>query len=289
MDYAIFTDTSANLPGSLLSQYQIHVIPLSYIVNDQEHTSTAPGDFDAHAYYTLLSDQDVKAHTSLAGTQRFMEGFQAELQAGRDILFIGMSSGISGTYQAAVSAAEEIAPLYPERRILTVDTHSASLAEGLCVLEAVRLREAGVPMEEIADRLLRERNTMHQVFTVSDLHYLHRGGRISGVTAIIGSVLHIHPILQGDTEGKIRFAGKVRGRRKALLALADDLSQNIVDAENQIIAISHADCPEDAEFLAGIIAKSCNPKDILIEYFEPVTGSHVGPGAIALFYRGKAL
>lgn len=289
MSYALFTDTSANLSPALMMQHGIRAVPLSYTVDGAETVCPGCGTYDEKAFYNLLRDKNVKVQTSLAGVQRFTEAFEESLKEGQDILYVGLSSGISGTCQSAAAAADELSALYPDRKIRIVDSRAASLAEGIWVLEAARLKEDGTPLEEAESWLLTHRSEMRQHFTVADLHYLHRGGRVSGLTAVIGSVLHINPLLCGDEEGKIRTAGKVRGRRKAIEALAEEYSRNVEAASSQTVAISHGDCAEDAALLAELIAKSCNPAHILIEYFEPVTGSHVGPGALALFFRGKSL
>lgn len=287
MKYTIFTDTSANLPGNITEQYNIKVVPLTYCIGGEEKLCLNPTTFDAAAYYGALKGK-VAVTTSLASVQSFLNAFEPELQAGNDILYIGMSSGISGTCQSAANAAAELAEQYPERGIFTVDTLAASLAEGLFVLDAIKLREQEVSIEETA-RILRDSvQQMLQVFTVEDLGYLHRGGRISGVSAIIGSVLHVNPILVGNEEGKIIVKEKVRGRKKALDTLVQCYNNNVASPEEQTVCISHCGCPDDALRLAQAIDASNKPREILIENFEPVTGSHVGPGAIALFFKGNS-
>lgn len=286
MKYTIFTDTSANLPGTIIANYDIRLIPLSYHVDGTENVCLDPTAFDADAYYKKLQSK-ATVTTSLAPIQAFLTAFGEELEKGNDVFFIGMSSGISGTYQSAKNAADELSEQYPDRKIITIDTLAASFGEGLLVLKAARLREQGLPLEEAASVILKDVPKMNQVFTVADLAHLHRGGRISGVSALIGSVLHINPILKGNDEGKIIVAGKIRGRKKALEALAAEYRSNVVDAAEQTIGIAHCGCAEEAKLLADMISQIAKPKEIILENYEPVTGSHVGPGAIALFYMGS--
>lgn len=285
MSYKIITDTSANLPLSFCEENDLSVIPLSYRLNGTDCICTDLSSFEAKAYYDALR-QKAAVTTSLASIQSFLDCFKKELKAGNDVLYIGMSSGISGTFHSAAAAAAELEERFPDRKLLLLDTRAASLGEGLFVMEAVRLRKEGKTIDEVYEALLRKIHEIVQIFTVEDLGHLHRGGRISGVTAVIGSVLHINPILMGQ-DGTIRLAGKVRGRKKALLSLVECYRKDVIDPENQTVCIAHCDCPGDAQFLAEEIRKVKEPESLMIEPYEPVTGSHVGPGAIALFFTGK--
>lgn len=285
MNYTIITDTSSNLPSAILKEYNIRIVPLSYHYEGKEHICTDLSEFDAERYYDALRKRTTVT-TSLASIQSFLDCFEKELKEGNDILFIGMSSGISGTFHSAENAAEEILERYPERKILLLDTLAASFGEGLIVMDAIQMKQKGCSLEEAYAVLEAEVQKMIQIFTVEDLGYLHRGGRISGATAVIGSVLHINPILKGSTEGQIIAASKVRGRKRALLTLADCYKKQVVNPEKQVVCISHCGAADDAAFLAAAIREAKEPGSILIEKHEPVTGSHVGPGAIALFFKG---
>ena len=206
---------------------------------------------------------------------------------GDDVLYIGMSSGISGAYAASESASKRVREENPNVRIETFDTRGASLGEGLLVLEAARMRKAGASMDEVLAMLRNHRSRTQQVFTVDDLMHLQRGGRVSRVAAMVGSVLQIKPILESDELGRIIVTSKVRGRKKAVRYLADALRQRIDPNEKQLIGIAHADCKEDAETLEGLIRESCPNAQFLTVKYEPVTGAHVGPGALALFFLSK--
>ena len=218
--FAIVTDSSANLDYKALSLENITVAPFSYNINGEEHSCPPVNGFDGTAYYDAMRNGAVVV-TSQVTPHVFKEKMTPLLQKGLDVLFVGMSSGISGSYSSAEAAAKELREQYPERNIRLVDTLSASLGEGLLVLRAVELQRQGLDINGVADTLLAERYAMDQVFTVGDIRYLGRTGRISNVKAFIGSALDIRPILKGDDEGKIVCCAKVRGRKAALKALVD--------------------------------------------------------------------
>lgn len=288
MSFRIFTDTASNLPQRLLASYDIEALPLSYIVVgevEQEVVCPTPEAFDGPAFYNMLRKR-IMVKTSLVNAKSFVERFQPVLEAGEDLLFVGLSSGVSGTVQSARMAAQELGERFKERCIRVVDTLGASFGEGLQVLKAARLREAGESIDTVADRVEAEAQRMNQIFTVDDLMFLHRGGRLSGVSALLGTVLHFKPLLKGDEEGKIQLFRKLQGRKRSLQAMADLYAEHIVGEKEQIVAISHGDCLEDAQYLAKLIQEKAAPKEILIECHEPVTGAHVGPGMLGLFFEG---
>ena len=242
--------------------------------------------FDDKEYYGKLRS-GVRATTSMVAQETYYEAMTRRAANGDDVLYIGMSSGISGAYAASESASKRVREENPNVRIETFDTRGASLGEGLLVLEAARMRKAGASMDEVLAMLRNHRSRMQQVFTVDDLMHLQRGGRVSRVAAMVGSVLQIKPILESDELGRIIVTSKVRGRKKAVRYLADALRQKIDPNEKQLIGIAHADCKEDAETLEGLIRESCPNAQFLTVKYEPVTGAHVGPGALALFFLSK--
>lgn len=286
MAFCIFTDTSANLPDDVLRQRSIRLVPFPYYVNGAEFTCTETTAFDGRSFYNAMrGGADVT--TSQISPATYRAAWEPVLQSGQDILFVGMSSGISGSYNCAGIAAVDLQEEYPLRTILVVDTLAASLGEGLQVLRAADWRDEGMSMKEIARRLTILRRHMCQIFTVDDLKYLKKSGRISNMAATVGTVLNIKPLLRGNEEGKIVSYQKCRGRRKALEALAERYEKQVADAEHQCIGIAHADCQEDVDFFIGLInAGKHPPKEILSVCYEPVTGSHVGPGTLALFFFG---
>lgn len=281
--FRIVTDTSSNLPTAYLQAENITVIPFTFHTESGEQSCMDTASFDAKAFYTAMRNGE-KVTTSQIPPQRFVDNIRPMLENGEDVLFVSMSSGISGSYASSKIAANQLAEEFPERKILTVDTYSASLAEGIVVMRAVECRKEGLSIDETYRILRALRHRIAQIFTVGDLRYLKRTGRLSNLEAAVGTVLQIKPLLKGDPEGKIVCFAKVRGRQRAIEEMAKRYEELVVSPETQTVCISHADCEADAQILASMLRRSKPPKDILIVDYEPVTGSHVGPGALALFF-----
>lgn len=282
--FAILTDSSSNLTPDLAVPAGIQVVPLTCYTPEgemacyDEHT-----EFDGHRFYDSLR-RTGPIKTSMINVQQFTDAFEPILKSGKDILYIAMSSGISGTCAAAGQAAEALMKKYPGRTVRVVDTLAASFGEGIFALEAARQRGEGKTLQETWRWAEDNKRRMCQFFTVDDLTFLQKGGRISAFTAKIGTLANIKPLLLGDSEGKIVSCGKVIGRKKSLQALADLFDRHAGLDENQIVAIAHSDCEEDVQYLVGLLKKKRGIKDVLIRCYEPGTGSHVGPGAVALFF-----
>lgn len=281
----LYTDTSANLPLALLREYDIAVIPFSYTVNGVAEDYNEETDFDGKAFYDAMR-RGAEVKTSMVNPATAAAFFERALAQGDDVLYVGMSGGISGTAQAAVIAAGELTEKYPARKIVTIDTYAASLGEGLQVLEAARMIEEGTSLDEIKAHLLSRRPHMCQFFTVDDLAYLKRGGRISSATALIGTVLSIKPILCGDETGHIVSCGKVRGMKRAYQELANYYDGRALD-KSEMLGIAHADNEEGAQALIALLRDKGFTGECLNVVYEPVTGAHVGPGTVALFFYGK--
>ena len=240
--------------------------------------------FDAKDFYTQMRS-GVKVTTSQIPPQRYIDVLTPMLEAGEDVLFVSMSSGISGSYASGQIAARQLREEFPDRKLLLVVTYSASLGEGLLVMRAVNCRREGMCIDETYKTLRALRHRMAQIFTVDDLRYLRRTGRLSNLEAAVGTVLQIKPLLKGDPQGKIVCFAKLRGRQRAVEAIAKRYEELVVDAQDQTVGIAHADCAPDAQILASLLRRSSKPpKNILMVDYEPVTGSHVGPGALALFF-----
>ena len=240
----IFTDTSANLPKEWLERYELEVIPFSFSVNG---VPSSEKEFEGKAYYDAMrAGAEVK--TSMVNSVELAEPMRKALEAGEDVIYIGMSGGISGTAQAAEFAARELRETYPQRRIAVVNTLAASLGEGLQVLRAARLRDEGATLDTIVETLEEEKHRVCQYFTVDDLEYLKRGGRLSRVATVIGTILKIKPILTGDKEGKIVLCGKTRGRKQALAELARRY-QHLCADKTAPVGIAHADDAQGAALL----------------------------------------
>ena len=281
--FRIVTDTSSNLPTAYLQAENITVIPFTFHTESGEQSCMDTASFDAKAFYTAMRNGE-KVTTSQIPPQRFVDNIRPMLENGEDVLFVSMSSGISGSYASSKIAANQLAEEFPERKMLTVDTYSASLAEGFVVMRAVECRKEGLSIDETYQILRALRHRIAQIFTVGDLRYLKRTGRLSNLEAAVGTVLQIKPLLKGDPQGKIVCFAKVRGRQRAIEEMAKRYEELVVSPETQTVCISHADCEADAQILASMLRRSKAPKDILIVDYEPVTGSHVGPGALALFF-----
>lgn len=283
--FNIVTDTASNLTGDVLKERNISVLPLSFNIDGNSSICLDVENFDGRAYYEAIR-AGARATTSQVTPQNYIDAFEPMLQAGEDVLFIGISSGVSGSHASAESAARELRERYPERRIRIIDTLGASLGEGIFALKAADMRDQGLEIDETAERINAQRASMCQVFTVEDLKYLRASGRLSGIRALVGTILKIKPILVGDPEGKIVCFARERGRKASIAKLAQIYDSEVVDAENQIVGIAHADCPEDAQTLIQLLNRNHPPKEILNVCYEPVTGAHVGPGALALFFIG---
>ena len=287
MALEIFADSAANIPREKVEAMGINVIPCSYEMGGKIiRCSEVPEDFDGRQFYDLLRGK-AEVRTSMTNTHEFEEHFEKALEKGNDVLYISISSGISGTYNASRIAAEELHDKYPERRIETFDSMGAGLGIGLLVLRAAEYRAQGMNLDWILSKLSSDRCGLCEYFTVDDLMHLRRGGRLSGVAAVMGTVLNIKPLLRGDEEGKIVAFSKLRGRKKAIAAIAEEYKAKVKDPASQIVAISHGDCLEDAETLAAMVRKIAEPRELIISMHEPFTGIHVGPGMLSLFFIGS--
>ena len=284
MQFIAVTDTSGNLPTRMAKEYDLRMIPFAYFIDGERFTCLDTDAFDGDAFYSMLKNTEVK--TTQINPAEYADFFEPFLKDGKDVVYVAMSSGISGSCQSATIGAEMLSGRYPDRVIEIVDTRGASLGEGLVAIEAANLRDKGLGAAEAAKQLRQYSERMFNVFTVNDLLFLSRGGRLSNLSAIVGTVLGIKPMLKGGEDGRISAFDTVRSRRRSIKALASQYEKYVVDANRQTIGIAHAACREDAEELIRLIKEGENPpKDILLVDYEPVTGSHVGPGALALFFE----
>lgn len=287
MDYSfeVFADGCANLPQEMLEG--IKLIPNEYTLDDVPQVYLGDVDhFDGHAFYEDLRQGKV-AKTSLINTHAFETHFRPLLEQGRDIIYISMSSGISGTYNAARIAAEELMEEFEDRFIHIVDSHGCGFGNGLLAVRGVALAKKGIDVREAAKILDEDVPHMCQYFTVDDLNFLRRTGRVSGVASTIGTVLNIKPILFGDSTGHIVSCAKVRGRSQAIKSIVRKYEEKVMDIPDQHVCISHGDCIEDAKALCEMVKEITPNVPITISQHEPFSGSHVGPGMLGLFFYGK--
>ena len=286
MPFVLLTDSSADLSAELVRDLDIQVLPLSFTIHNKNYYNYPDNrDMNPHEFYIRLRHGEV-ATTSAMNVAQYTEVMEPFLQQGLDVLILAFSSGLSATYQSSRLAAEELMEKYPQRKIFTVDTLCASMGQGLLVYLAARKRQGGASIEEVRDWTETRKLSICHQFTVDDLHFLKRGGRISGATALMGTMLNIKPVLHVDDTGRLVNIGKARGRQAALKALMDKMEQTAIDPHSQTVFISHGDCPEDAQTLAQMVRERFGVREIVINYIGPVIGAHSGPGTLALFYIG---
>ena len=279
----IMTDNAANLPKALLEQYGIGELCLTYTVDGAPVDTDA--EFDGRSFYDAMRRGAV-VQTSMVTPDTARRGMEPHLINGDDVLYVGLSGGVSGTCWGVGLVARELAEQYPERKIRVLDTRGASLGEGLIVLEAARLAAEGRVLEEIVVRCEELCGKMRQHFMVDDLKFLRKGGRISGSAALAGTLLQIKPILQGDEEGKIVQLAKVRGRKAGMEELVA-LYDRMVEDRSAPVGISHASSPADALHIATRLRQVGCTGEILTVCHEPVTGAHVGPGMLAVYFYSE--
>lgn len=284
--FTIVTDSSCDLSASLAEQMHIRVIPLSVFVDGKQHYNFLDGsDISFEDFYAQLND-GAMVTTSAINVGQVKTVFESELMCGHDVLYLGFSSALSGTYNAAVNAAAELEGVYPGKRILTVDTLCASLGQGLLVYLAVQKRREGKSIDEVRDYIESIKLNLCHWFTVDSLLQLKRGGRVSGAKYIVGSMLNIKPVMHVDNDGKLVNVSKARGRNASINALFEKLCETAIEPENQTVFISHGNCRGDAEKLAEMIKDKYGCR-VVINFVGPVIGAHSGQGTLALFFIGS--
>ena len=284
-DYVLFTDSATDLSVELIQQMQVEVVPLSVTVAGKEYKNYPDNrDISPKEFYDLLRSGQM-ATTSQVNQADWAEAFESALKEGKDVLCLAFSSGLSGTCQAAVLAAEELREKYPQNTIEVLDTLQASMGEGLVVYHAARLKQQGYTLPQLARWLEENKQSICAWFTVDDLMFLKRGGRVSGAAALAGTLLGIKPVLHVDAVGHLVPMEKVRGRRASLDALVKRFAQSQVDKSQQVVFLSHSDCREDCDYVANKI-RAMGVENIHISNIGPVIGAHTGPGAVALFFSG---
>lgn len=290
--FQIVVDSAANIPAELVKKYDIRVISFVNYVNgkkvvcfDPDLTPEEERAKGREYYDAVRAGADVK--TGLVSSGDFEDLFRSILEAGDDILYFSLSKNISGTYNSARIAAEELSESFPDRKIRLIDALNASLAQGILAIYASEMRAGGKSLDETADILATYPAKMNGVFTVGDLKYLSKTGRISSSAALVGNLLNIKPILRGNKDGFIVQFKKCRGRKSALNTLVSLVCDNIVNPEEQIIGIAHADAYEDSLYVMEEIRKRVKLRGFINTSYDYCTGSHVGPDTIALFFMAK--
>ena len=284
-EYVITTDNNSDLPESYYAEHNVGCTYLSYSMDGQNysHENFLP----VEEFYDKMrkGSMPTTAQVNPEAAKALMEPY---LKEGKDILHIAFSSGLSGSYNSARIAGEELMEKYPDRKIIVLDSLAASLGQGMIVYLAQQQKEEGKSIDEVAQWVKDHRLNVVHAFTVDDLNHLYRGGRVSKTTAVVGGVLNIKPVLHVDNEGKLIPVGKVRGRKKSLLALVDMMDQKLGSYKDSCdtIFVSHGDCTEDAQFVIDKIKEKYPIKTVLVNYVGATIGAHSGPGTVALFFLG---
>lgn len=285
MLFDIVTDSSCNLLDEMIDEFGLHILPLTFMSDGQEYLSYTEGEkSDLQRFYKMMRDGKVFT-TSLPNQQKTEKALRDLLASERDVLYIGFSSGLSGTYEATAGMLDSMRSEFPTRKIYHVDTRGASMGEGLLVYKAACMARDGATIEETHSWVEAHKFNLAHWFTVDDLVYLFRGGRVSRTSAWAGSLLNIKPVLHMDNSGHLIPMEKVRGRKKSIQALFDHMRQSALQpVAEQTVFISHGDCEDDANLLADMIRNELGVTDIHINFVDPVIGAHSGPGTLALFF-----
>lgn len=282
--YSIITDSSCDLPQSMVEELDIKVMQLDIVIEGEGVYKN--DELDVKDFYAKLrNNQNIK--TSAVNADVAASMIEEIFKQGQDVLYLGFSSNLSSTYQTVAMTGNELLEQYTDRKMISVDTLAASMGQGLLVYKACKCRNAGKTLEETAAYIEDIKLKLCHWFTVDDLFFLKRGGRVSGVTATLGTMLNIKPILHVDDEGRLINVSKVRGRKTSVAELAKRMEALAVHPETQDVFISHGDCIEDAEKLADIIREKFGTENIVISYVGTVIGAHSGPGTLALFFVGE--
>ena len=284
--YVLFTDATADLPSELFEEMDIQVIPMDFEMSGTNYSHYPDGrELSSKEFFQRIQGGEM-ATTSQINVTRYYEHFTPYLKAGKDILYLCFSSGLSGTYQASLLACNELMEEYKERKVVSIDTLCASGGEGLLVYMAAQRKQAGMSMDELATWVEDTRLKICHWFTVDDLHHLKRGGRISAISATFGTALSIKPLLHVDEEGKLAVYSKIRGRKRCIDKLLECMSQTAIDPEQNPVVITHSNCYDDAIALADKVKEMFHTSDIIISDMGPIIGAHTGSGTLVLTFLG---
>ena len=283
-DYVLLTDSSCDLPANLAAELDVSVLSLEVLLEDG--STLLNEQIDIKDFYAQLRDKK-KITTSAVSIERFTRFFESFLQEGKDVLYLGFSSGLSGTYNASFVAMQELSERYPDRKIYSVNTLCASLGQGLLVYLCAKMRQNGADIDEVRDYAENNKPNLCHWFTVDDLFFLKRGGRINAATAVMGTMLSIKPVLHVDNKGKLINVTKSRGRKASLDELVSRMKASVIQPETQTCFICHGDCIDDANYVAERMKTELGVPEVIIGYTGPVIAAHSGPGTLAVFYLGS--
>lgn len=286
--YQIMSDSCVDLTAQMVEQLGLIVLPLKVHLKGNSYPNTPDGKYLSVTEFYAQLREGVMPTTSQVNVEEFKQAFVPYLEKGQDVLYLGFSSGLSGTYNSARIAAQELSEQYSQQTVIAIDTLAASMGQGLLAYHACNLQKEGQSIAEVAQWVQDNKLRLAHWFTVDDLNHLKRGGRVSGATAFVGTMLNIKPVLHVDQEGHLVPKEKLRGRKASIEALVQHMQQGAINPKEQTIFISHGDCIEDAQLLADTIRQKIGVTDIHINFVGPVIGAHSGPGTLALFYLANS-
>ena len=286
-NYTIITDSSCDLPDSIVKELELEVLPLAFTMDGRTYRNWPDNREMSPEEFYGKEREGLMATTNAVNVGEATDALESVLKQEKDVLVLAFSSGLSTTYNSFKIAADDLAGQYPGRKVFVVDTLCASLGQGMFVYQAAQLRKAGKSIEEVRDWA--EANKLNQChwFTVNDLFFLKKGGRVSAATAVVGTMLQIKPVMHVDNEGHLIKVTTARGRKASLNALVDKVGELAEDPAAQTMFISNSDCLDEAQYVANEIKKRYGTKEIIINSIGPVIGAHTGPGCVALFFTGK--
>lgn len=283
--YVLSTETTCDMPRDYYAQNGVNLLGLTYTINDRDYDSAAEDSLSPKEFFQAIAD-GAMPKTAQVSVEKAANSFEKLVKEGKDVLHLAFSSGLSGTYQSCAIAAQEVMERFPGSKIVVVDSLAASMGQGLLLHYAIQKKNEGLSLDELAKYLVDTRLKLVHNFTVNDLFHLHRGGRVSKVTAVVGMALGIKPLLHVDDEGHLINVGKTRGRKPALTWLVDKMEERMGNNINDVVFISHSACYEDAKFVADLVQKRFGIKEVVIGDIGQVIGSHTGIGTVALFFIG---
>lgn len=284
-EYVISTETTCDMPKSYYAENGINLLGLTYTIGGKDYDSAADDSLSSAEFYQMIRE-GAMPKTAQVSIEKAAQSFEKLVRQGRDVFHLAFSSGLSGTFQSLSVAAKEVMEHNPGSRVVVVDSLAASMGQGLMLDYAVKLKREGKNLDELAAAITRDRLKFVHDFTVNDLFHLHRGGRVSKMTAVVGSALGIKPLLHVDDDGHLIAVGKTRGRKQALTWLVNQMEAKIGHNQNDWIHICHSACLEDAEFVAKLVRERFHFENIRIGEIGPVIGSHTGIGTVAIFFIG---
>lgn len=281
-NYVLITDSASDLPSEIAENLEVEILPMKYMVND---TPCVDKDFDMENFYNLLRGKALSL-TSQTNVEEFSNYFSWYLESGKDVLYVGFPLSLSGMNNSARIAARELSEKYPERKIIVIDSVSASIGQGLLVYYAALKKKNGATIDEVADFVNDNKLKFCHWFTVDDLYFLKRGGRISQATAVVGSILNVKPLLSMNDEGKLYVFDKIRGKKKVLDLMSSKIEN--LNSDYKKVFVGHADCLDDAKYVAERISAENPSLDVTITHLGPIIGTHTGPGTVALAFVGNS-